>query len=303
MDAEVSRTISPVRAYHAPVLLQEAVEGLITDPTGVYVDATFGGGGHSRLIVERLIPPGHLYGIDKDPDSPLEELQDERFSGMRGDFRNIESLLEERGIRSLTGLLADLGISSHQIDSPERGFSYRWEAPLDLRMNPKTGVPAWMWLSRQTPDTLARVLHEYGDLPKSRRLAEKILYRWQPEFSTHQLVMCAEMVYGKKAASSYLSPLFQAIRIAVNDEFGALKALLRAADALVKKGGRLVVLTYHSGEVRLLKGHLRLPIEEDPLTGQKRWGWRLLSKIVPSPTEVLSNPRSRSATLWIAEKI
>lgn len=289
-------------AYHAPVLLQDAIQGLLIDPRGTYVDATFGGGGHTRAILAHLGPAGRLYGIDKDPEAPLHEVQDERFHAIRGDFRDLRALLTEEGVYAVHGILADLGISSHQVDTPERGFSYRYEAPLDLRMNPRAGDPAWLWLGRQTVSSLSAVLRTYGDLPKSHRLAEVILQRWYSGFTTQALVACARTVYGK-AAEHFLAPLFQAIRIVINDELGALELLLSAARDLLIQGGRLVVLTYHSGEARLLKAHLRQPKEMNPITGQQSAHWRLLSKIRPSAIEIAQNPRSRSATLWIAEKL
>lgn len=288
--------------YHVPVLLEEAMDGLITNPAGVYVDVTFGGGGHSRAILERLEPEGRLFGIDKDPEAPLHSLTDERFQGIRGDFRFLEELLEAWQVKEVAGILADLGISSHQVDTPARGFSYRWNAPLDLRMNPRAGEPAWAWLKRQHPETLAELLRAYGDLPKSRQLAETILKHWQPEFSTHQLTECAYKVYGRKA-EEFLSPIFQALRIAINDEFAALEALLEAAYKLLSPYGRLVVLTYHSGEARILKKHLHKPAEENLVTGWKRPRWKLLAKKTPSPAEIEVNPRSRSATLWVIERI
>jgi len=302
MDAKVFRAGVVTALYHQPVLLQPAVEGLVWHPSGVYVDATFGGGGHSRAILSRLASNGRLIGIDKDPDAPLHALADERFVGVRGDFRDIETLLSERSIHRVAGILADLGISSHQIDEPSRGFSYRWDVPLDLRMDPTVGLPAWAWLKYQHPEGLARLLRMYGDLPRSRRLADVILENWQPHFTTGQLVACAQKVYGKQA-SERLAPLFQAIRIAINGEYEALRALLEAATHLVERGGRLVILTYHSGEVRLVKAHLHRPAYEDPVTGQKQMAWRLLGKVFPSPAEVQDNPRSRSAILWIAEKL
>ncbi|MCX7764411.1 MAG: 16S rRNA (cytosine(1402)-N(4))-methyltransferase RsmH [Bacteroidia bacterium] len=302
MDPKVSRRGAMMTVYHVPVLVEEVVEGLITNPAGVYVDATFGGGGHSRAILGQLGPEGRLFGIDKDPDAPLQSLTDERFQGIRGDFRFLEELLEAWQVKEVAGILADLGISSHQVEVPARGFSYRWDAPLDLRMNPYEGEPAWAWLKRQRPEALAELLRTYGDLPKSRRLAETILKHWQPEFTTYQLTECAYKVYGKKA-EDFLSPLFQAIRIAINDELGALEALLEAAYRLLSSHGRLVILTYHSGEARILKKHLHRPAEENPVTGWKRPRWKLLAKKTPSPAEIEANPRSRSATLWLIERV
>lgn len=302
MDAKVSGARVVSGGYHTPVLLEAAVGGLVWDPAGLYVDATFGGGGHSREILRRLTLEGRLIGIDKDPEAPLETIEDVRFVGVRGDFRDLEGILHQRGIVRVSGILADLGVSSHQVDTIPRGFSYRGDAPLDLRMDPTQGMPAWEWLGQQREQDLAFLLRSYGDLPRSQRLAGVILRHWQPYFTTQQLVTCARAVYGSRA-SDYLAPLFQALRIAINDEFGALQALLTAADRLIVPGGRLVVLTYHSGEVRRLRAHLRQPAWIDQITGQYALAWRLLHKVSPSPEEVARNPRSRSAILWIAEKV
>ncbi|MCS7297111.1 MAG: 16S rRNA (cytosine(1402)-N(4))-methyltransferase RsmH [Bacteroidia bacterium] len=292
---------SVVKTYHVPVLCDEAVEGLITDLDGIYVDATYGGGGHARAILKKLSGKGRLYAIDKDPAAPLSVLQDERFQGIRGDFRDIKELLARWEVERVHGILADLGVSWHQLDTPERGFSYRWIAPLDLRMNPSIGEPAWVWIGKQTISSLAKILRLYGNLPKSHRLAKAILKNWHSEFTTGELVACAEAVFGPKA-SHYSAPLFQAIRIAVNAELEALERLLRAAEALIVPGGRLVILTYHSGEARLVKAFIRTPYRWDPVTGHQQFQWRLLRKVRPSPTEVARNPRSRSAILWVAEK-
>lgn len=289
-------------AYHIPVLVEAVVEGLITDPSGIYVDATFGGGGHSRTILARLSSQGRLYAIDKDPDAPLSKVRDTRFTGIRGDFRHIRVHLEKEEVRKVHGILADLGVSSHQVDVGERGFSYRVEAPLDLRMDYTRGEPGHLWLGKQHPSKLAELLRMYGDLPKSRRLAEEILRRWHIGFTTGELLLCARRVYGRYS-DAYLAPLFQALRIAINDEMGALEALLEAAGELIMPGGRLVLLTYHSGEVKRVKAALRQPQHEDPVTGQRTFRWKLLHKHTPSAEEIQQNPRSRSAILWIAERL
>lgn len=289
-------------SYHQPVLCQEAAQALVTDPAGVYVDATFGGGGHSRAILARLGPEGQLFGLDQDPDAPLDCLQDARFHPLRGNFRDLGLLLSAQGVAALTGLLADLGVSSHQLDTAERGFSYRFEAPLDLRMNPQEGAPAWAWLSWQKEETLAHHLRVYGDLPHSRKLARAIQRAWRPGFTTWDLAEAARQVYGAKAPR-YLPQVFQALRIALNAELEALQALLTWCTQAIRPGGRLVVLTYHSGEARLVKALYQQPAQEDLTTGHKTYNWRKLAVLRPSQEERLANPRSRSAQLWILEKL
>lgn len=286
--------------YHRPVLAQAAVEALVTDPAGVYVDATFGGGGHSRLILERLHAHGRLIGIDRDPDAPFSGISDPRFTPLRANFRDLKALVERLGFSAITGLLADLGVSSHQLDTPQRGFSYRVEAPLDLRMDPTTGLPAYEWLPLQSEDTLATILRHHGDLPRAKRLARILLLK-RPRTTT-DLAAILQSVYGPKAFA-YRAQVFQALRIAINDELNALKALLEAATDLIRPHGRLVILTYHSGEARLLKPLYQKPIREDPLYGQHQYAWKLICKTHPSSEEIQENSRSRSATLWVLEKL
>lgn len=294
--------MTEAQVYHIPVLLRESVEALVTDPSGVYVDATFGGGGHSRAILARLTASGRLLAIDQDPEVPAHAIHDLRFTFLRGNFRHIASLLAQQGIEKVTGILADLGVSSHQIDTPQRGFSFKREALLDLRMNPHEGSPARVWIAQQDEKTLADILRTHGDLPKSRRLARVILQAVHPAFTTTELADCARQVYGR-AADKYLPQLFQAIRIAVNDEVSALESFLRAAESLLIQGGRLVLLTYHSGEVRQVKKQYQRPAHEDPITGQKSYSWRLVWRCSPTATEIQRNPRSRSAQLWVLEKL
>jgi len=286
--------------YHRPVLAQAAVEALVTDPGGTYVDATFGGGGHSRLILERLAPEGRLLGIDQDPEAPLFELTDPRFIPVRANFCQLLQLLAERGVQEINGLLADLGVSSHQLDTAERGFSYRMEAPLDLRMDPTTGLPAYAWLAGQSEETLTALFREYGDLPQAHRLARAI--RLHRPYTTTDLRNLAQAIYGYKAPA-YLSQIFQALRIAINDELGALEELLRAATKVIRPQGRLVVLTYHSGEARRIKSLYQTPLAHDHIYGHYRYAWKLLDKIHPTQQEIAENSRSRSATLWTLEKL
>lgn len=300
MDRKVSGTVKAW--YHQPVLCEAAVEALVSDPDGVYVDATFGGGGHSRAILARLGPASQLFALDQDPEAPLDSIQDPRFYPLRGNFRDLEVLLKPYGVSTVTGLMADLGVSWHQIDTPERGFSYRFEAPLDLRMNPYQGVPAWEWLSWQEEETLAHYLRAYGDLPRSRKLARAIQRGWRPGFTTRDLAEAAHATYGHQAPR-YLAQVFQALRIALNGELEALEALLAWATRATKPGGRLVILTYHSGEARLLKNLYHQPVTEDPCTGHKTFAWQKVAVHRPAQEEVRSNPRSRSAQLWILKRL
>ncbi len=288
-------------AYHEPVLVEAVAAALITDSEGIYVDCTFGGGGHSAALLQRLGSQARLFALDRDPEAPFAQLQDPRFVPVRGNFADLAELLASHGVRQVAGILADLGVSGHQLDTPERGFSYRFPALLDLRMDPTQGEPAAQWLGKLSEAHLAEILRTYGDLPKSRALAAQIRRRWHPTFSTTDLAECARAVYGF-AAPRYLAQLFQALRIALNGELEALEALLAQAQALLPKGGRLVVLTYHSGEARRIKKLYQSPTSEDPLTGQRTYAWKLLRKIRPSAEEIQRNPRSRSATLWVCER-
>jgi 16S rRNA (cytosine1402-N4)-methyltransferase len=285
-------------SYHQPVLAQAVVQALVTDPNGLYVDATFGGGGHSQGLLDSLGREARLIAIDQDPEAPFEALSDPRFIPLRANFRELSGLLQKQGITHITGLLADLGVSSHQLDTAERGFSYRREGLLDLRMNPTAGFPAHAWLRQQSHETLTELLRRYGDLPRAKALADLLLCEL-PQ-TTSALRHLVEKFYGFRA-KAYLPQVFQALRIGVNDELGALQDLLEAATCHVRPGGRLVVLTYHSGEARLIKALYQTPAHVDVLHGKKLYDWHLIQKIRPSQTEILQNPRSRSATLWILE--
>ncbi len=297
MDAADVRLMT----YHEPVLREVVAQALVWDPDGVYVDGTFGGGGHSRAVLEVLSPKGQLVGLDQDPEAPLEALMDPRFVGVRANFRDLTAVWAQLQLPALAGVLLDLGVSSHQLDTPERGFSYRWAGPLDLRMNPRAGLPAHAWLEAVSVETLATCLREYGDLPRSRALAAR-LQAARPE-TTQDLRAVVEAFYGKQKGKDLVARVFQALRIAVNDELGALAEALAACTSVVVTGGRLVALTYHSGEARLVKRLFQQPQQEDPLYGQRVYGWRLIQKDRPSPEEIARNPRSRSARLWMLEKL
>lgn len=293
--------MSKVAAYHEAVLTEAVVRSLVTDPGGTYVDCTYGGGGHSEAILQALSPEGRLFAIDRDPDAPFARLQDPRFVPIRANFAELKALLHPYGVRQVRGILADLGVSGHQLDTAERGFSYRFPARLDLRMDPTQGQPAAQWLQTLSEPQLRQILRTYGDLPKSQRLATCIRNRWHPEFSTADLVACTQEVYGFRA-QRYLAQIFQALRIALNEELAALEALLQQARTLLPIGGRLVLLTYHSGEARLVKKLYQTPESENPITGERTYTWRLLQKMRPPESEIQKNPRSRSATLWVCKR-
>ncbi|MCS6789974.1 MAG: 16S rRNA (cytosine(1402)-N(4))-methyltransferase RsmH [Bacteroidia bacterium] len=287
--------------YHVPVLAETVAQALVIRPEGIYVDCTFGGGGHSRAILARLSSKGKLVGIDRDPEAPLDSIKDERFTGMHGNFAQLREHTKRLGIEQVDGIVADLGVSWHQLDTPQRGFSFRHNAPIDLRMNPQEGIPAHEWLSRQSPDELARILRHWGDLPHAYRLAQRLIREWKPHITTQEVAAIAKKIYRFKA-QAYLPQLFQALRIAINQEIEALEALLQQSTEVLREGGRLALLAYHSGEVRVIKAHLHKPLQENPVTGQRKYQWRLILRRFPCAYEVKANPRSRSAQLWVLEK-
>lgn len=303
-------------SYHVPALLEETVDVLITDPDGIYVDATFGGGGHSREILRRLGPEGHLFGLDRDLDAQERcGITDPRFTFVRTDFRYLTNFLSYFGITQVDGLLADLGVSSHDFDEAERGFSFRYEdAPIDMRMNRAAGETAAELIERLERDDLAALLQRYGEVRQSRRAATLIKEASEGGRLTTMKGLVdalAPMVpeYNRKLRNKLLSQVFQALRITVNDEMGSLYALLRSLPELLRPGGRAVFITYHSLEDRPVKNFFRtgdLEGERDTdLYGNVLSPLRPLSSkpIVPSPEEIECNPRVRSAKLRAAERI
>ncbi|TNE66211.1 MAG: 16S rRNA (cytosine(1402)-N(4))-methyltransferase RsmH [Bacteroidetes bacterium] len=302
--------------YHAPVLLQESLEALHIHPDGVYVDATFGGGGHAAGILQQLGDNGHLYGFDQDEDA-LENAGRPPFDSHQGfhfipsNFRYLKRQMRVSGVRpgSVDGILADLGVSSHQLDTPERGFSYRFDALLDMRMNKKDGQTAADILNAFTPDELQQVFGRYGEVRNARTLANAcVQFRDKSRFrTTGDLVsLCEPLVIGERWR--YLSQVFQALRIAVNDEMGALLAFLEGATEMLKSGGRLVVITYHSLEDRMVKNWIKTG-NPDGIMKQDFYGnierpFEVITKkpIEPTAAEINENPRARSAKLRIGEK-
>jgi 16S rRNA (cytosine1402-N4)-methyltransferase len=296
--------------YHTPVLLDACIEGLNLKPGGVYADLTLGGGGHSRAILEKM-EGGRLLGFDQDPDAWANAPADERFVLVKGNFRHLRNFLKAHNAWPVDGILADLGISSHQIDAPERGFALRFDARLDMRMNPAQALDAYTVVNTYSEDALGKVLRVYGEMPMWHRLSQAIAEARmkQPIETTGQLKQLALPFVRGKREPQLLAQLFQAIRLEVNQELQALEAMLVQALEALKSGGRLVVLTYHSLEDRLVKhflktGNLEGRLEEDGF-GNKHRPFLLITRksVVADAAEVASNPRARSARLRIGEKI
>ena len=299
--------------YHVPVLLKEAVDGLDIKPGGIYVDLTFGGGGHSREILRRLAGTGHLYSFDQDEDaaSNANAMEGEAgFTFIRSNFRFLKNWMLYYGHEQVDGILADLGVSSHHLDEERRGFSFRFDAPLDMRMNRQANLTAGRIVADYSEQQLADILYLYGELKNSRRIASAIVKarQQQPIETTTQLVEVLRPLMGYDREKKDLARVFQALRIEVNAEMGALRQMLSAATELLRPGGRLSILTYHSLEDRMVKnivkaGNPEGKVETDvfgrsyaPLEAVNR------GVITPSAEEQNSNPRSRSAKLRVAEK-
>ena len=310
--------------YHIPVLLKESIEGLNVSPDGTYADMTFGGGGHSRELLSRLGAGGRLFGFDQDGDaearvesgewlegSPLADGNAARgtFTFVRSNFRYLTNWMRYYGVDHLDGVLADLGVSSHHFDDSSRGFSFRFDAPLDMRMNRRAKATAADILALYDEEELARVFHVYGELKNARRLASAIVSRRRtaPVATTGDLAAVAGELLRRDREKKELAKVFQALRIEVNNEMGALEEMLLAATEMLRPGGRLVVITYHSIEDRMVKnimkaGNVAGTVEQD-FYGRITTPYRLVGKVtVPDDSEQQANPRSRSAKLRIAEK-
>ena len=296
--------------YHIPVLLESAVNELDIQPSGTYCDLTFGGGGHSRHILSKLGVEGRLYSFDQDRDTLLNAPDDERFNYVESNFRFLRSALRLRGVDKVDGILADLGVSSHHFDEVGRGFSFRGEGPLDMRMNQRGGRTAADVVNTYDADSLARVLKEYGELDTTWKIASCIerAREKEPITTTAQLVEAVRPCTPKRDESKFLTKLFQALRIEVNGEMEALKMALEQSLKVLRPGGRLVVISYHSLEDRLVKNFMRSgnfegKIEQD-FFGRQQTPFDVVSRkaIVPSQEEVERNPRSRSAKMRVAIK-
>ena len=308
-----------MESYHVPVLLNESIDGLAIQPDGIYVDVTFGGGGHSREILSRLGPDGHLYSFDQDADAERNMIADKRFTFVRSNFRYISNWMLYYGVERIDGLLADLGVSSHHLDDESRGFSFRFEAPLDMRMNKRAGMTAADVLNNYSEERLADVFYLYGELKQSRRLAKDIVaFRNRQRIKTTGELLTALGVDARQEDAQLsivntqlkkdLARLFQSLRIEVNHEMDALRDMLRGAVSVLAEGGRLSIITYHSLEDRIVKnvmksGNAEGRVEQD-FYGRISAPLRMIGKVVtPTDEEQQRNPRSRSAKLRVAEKI
>ncbi len=296
--------------YHQPALLHECIEGLSINPSGIYADLTFGGGGHSREILAKLNADGRLIAFDQDEDSLQNALDDERFTLVNENFRYLKNFLRLHKALPMDGILADLGISSHQIDTPERGFATRFDGPLDMRMGRNQGTTAAQMVNTYPEEKLRNVFKLYGELSNARQLADAIVQaRTNPITTTAGLKEAIKSCLPANYENKILAQIFQAIRIEINDEMGALQAMLKQCADVLKPGGKLVVISYHSLEDRLVKNYMRSGnfegiLEKDfygnviaPLKPVTR------KPVTPASAELASNPRSRSAKLRIAQKL
>ena len=295
--------------YHNPVLLHECIKGLNIKPTGIYVDVTFGGGGHSKLILKNL-NGGTLYAFDQDKNAHKNALPEDAFKLINANFRHLKNFLRMEGVRKIDGLLADLGVSSHQFDVAERGFSIRFDGELDMRMNTNSSLSAKQVVNEYGQEELANVLFKYGELRNSRAIAREIINTRDIEtiLTTNQLIEVVEKMVPEKKRNQFLARIFQAIRIEVNDEIKALEEMLLDAVDMLNEGGRLVVLSYHSLEDRMVKnlmkkGNIEGNLEKDffgnPIKDLKEVNRKV---IVATEEQIVENTRARSARLRIAEK-
>ena len=297
--------------YHVPVLLEESVGGLDIKPGGIYVDVTFGGGGHSKEILRRLDAEGRLFGFDQDEDAEGNIVDDERFTFVRSNFRYLRNWMRYYGVEQIDGLLADLGVSSHHFDDETRGFSFRFDAPLDMRMNKRDGKTAADVLNDYSEEQLSDIFYIYGELKNARRIAAAIVQARSEKRleTTGDLMKTTEKCFQREREKKEMAKMFQALRIEVNHEMDALKDMLYAACDLLREGGHLSVITYHSLEDRMVKnmmkaGNVEGKVEQD-FFGRTDSPLRQIGSkvIVPSEEEQQRNPRSRSAKLRIAERI
>ena len=315
--------------YHVPVLLKESVDGLNIKPGGIYVDVTFGGGGHSREILSRIGTKGHLFSFDQDADAENNIFEsedndinntdtqkarrfvdDSRFTFVRSNFRYLKNWMQYYGIEHIDGLLADLGVSSHHFDDESRGFSFRFDAPLDMRMNKRAGKTAAEIINEYNEEQLADLFYLYGELKNSRRIAATLVAARKQAFivSTSDFIRAVEPLFSREREKKDMAKLFQALRIEVNHEMTALKEMLTSATALLTHGGRLSIITYHSLEDRIVKnvmktGNIEGKVNQD-FFGRIESPYKLINNkvITPSEDELSINSRSRSAKLRIAER-
>ncbi|MFK7973228.1 MAG: 16S rRNA (cytosine(1402)-N(4))-methyltransferase RsmH [Bacteroidia bacterium] len=298
-------------AYHVPVLLQSSIDLLSIKESGTYVDVTFGGGGHSRAILEKLGPDGRLFAFDRDADAEANVIDDPRFTLVRQDFKNLISALAEHGVGEVDGLLADLGVSSHQFDTADRGFSFRFEGPLDMRMDHREERDAADILNEESDLELKRIFRHYGEVKNAARLARVIEAARSGGriSSTREFVAIMQPCLPPKGQSKYLAQVFQALRIEVNREMESLEQLLIGSTNLIKAGGNLVVISYHSLEDRMVKRFLRAGNFEGKINkdfyGHDLIPWKVITRraIQASEEEIETNSRARSARLRAAERL
>lgn len=296
--------------YHVPVLLNESIEALDINPDGIYVDVTFGGGGHSRAILEKLSTRGHLFSFDQDLDAMKNAFQDDRFTFVRSNFMYLKNFLKYYGVEKIDGLLADLGVSSHHFDDEERGFSFRFNAPLDMRMNKSTSVSAADVLNTYPESKLTNIFSIYGELSNAKKIAHTIVQKRNdnPIIDTNQLLDIVKPYFMREREKKDLAKLFQALRIEVNNEMLVLRKMLNQTAEVMNSNGKLVVITYHSLEDRIVKNFIKSGNCEGDI--QKDFYGNIISPfkalnnkvITPSEIEMNANPRSRSAKMRVAVK-
>ncbi len=302
--------VTTAKTYHVPVLMKDSVDGLNISSGGIYVDVTFGGGGHSREILSRLDADGHLYSFDQDADAEKNIINDGRLTFVRSNFRYLKNWMRYYGVDYIDGLLADLGVSSHHFDDESRGFSFRFDAPLDMRMNKRDGTTAADVVNTYDEERLADVFYLYGELKNSRKIAAALVKaRATRKIATTQdFIGAVESLFRREREKKDMAKLFQALRIEVNNEMTALKEMLKAATELLRPGGRLSVITYHSLEDRIVKNVMKTGNPEGKMKqdfyGRVETPFVLINNkvITPGEEELENNPRSRSAKLRIAEK-
>ncbi|MCH8535659.1 MAG: 16S rRNA (cytosine(1402)-N(4))-methyltransferase RsmH [Flavobacteriaceae bacterium] len=296
--------------YHVPVLLNESVEGLNIQPDGIYVDVTFGGGGHSKLILSKLSEKGKLFAFDQDPDAQQNAIKDDRFTLIPENFKYLKRFLRFYGVRQVDGVLGDFGVSSHQFNEADRGFSIRFDARLDMRMNPKEVLDAYHIVNTYEEAQLTQIIRDYAEIRIASKIASAIVAQRQiaPIETTLQLNEIVASFFSERKLNKMLAMFYQALRIEVNQEIEALKAFLEQTEEVVRPGGRLSLISYHSLEDRLVKrfirnGKFQGDTEKDfygnPLVAFKKVG----KLITPTPEEIQLNSRARSAKLRIAERI
>ncbi|WP_302023536.1 16S rRNA (cytosine(1402)-N(4))-methyltransferase RsmH [uncultured Prevotella sp.] len=302
--------VTTAKTYHIPVLMKDSVDGLNIGSAGIYVDVTFGGGGHSREILSRLDADGHLYSFDQDADAEKNIINDNRLTFVRSNFRYLKNWMRYYGVDHIDGLLADLGVSSHHFDDESRGFSFRFDAPLDMRMNKRDGTTAADVVNTYDEERLADIFYLYGELKNSRKIAAALVKaRAAHKIETTQdFIGAVESLFRREREKKDMAKLFQALRIEVNNEMTALKEMLRSATELLRPGGRLSVITYHSLEDRIVKNVMKTGNPEGKMKqdffGRIETPFTLINNkvITPDDEELTNNPRSRSAKLRIAEK-